>query len=265
MSIPKIMWQSWHDKMVPSGLQTCVDAIKSKHPDFQYNLYNDDMCREFILEHYPQALQAYDDLIPAAYRSDLWRLCVLHKYGGIYLDIKFECVDDFTLHSVLDKEYYVYDYQPRPLPQTRVGNGFIVSLPENPILLEYIDAIIANVNNRFYGETSLDITGPDLFGKILVNHEIELEIAMTYVNNRQTFFKDGIPIMREYRWYRAQTHSRHNHYSVLWRDKGVYVPTPKFEAALNPPMKGPSKFTVGKTVFQRRVKSPSSQRPRESP
>jgi mannosyltransferase OCH1-like enzyme len=220
--------------------------LKEKHPDFKYNVYNDSKCRDFISKYYPKALSAYDTLIPHAYKSDLWRLCVLHKYGGIYLDIKFECVDGFTLHSVLDKEYYVYDYQPNPLPQTRVGNGFIVSFPDNPILLEYIERIVANVDTRFYGQSSLDITGPDLFGKIMVNRDIVLEIAMSYVDKRQTFFKDGVPIMREYRWYRVQTEARQNHYSILWRDRGVYIPNSKFMTTVNAPMIRPSKFVFGK-------------------
>lgn len=227
MSIPKIIWQSWHILVIPSGLRGCVNRLKDTHPDFQHNLFNDKMCRDFISEHYPQALQAYDDLIPHAYRSDLWRACVLHKYGGIYLDIKFECVGDFTLHSLLDKEYYVYDFQPNPLPQTRIANGLIVSQPESPIILEYINAIIANVDTRFYGNTPLDITGPDLLGKILVPHEITLELVMTYVGNLQAFFKDNVMILKEYRWYRTETNARSFHYSIVWKKREVYNPRSK--------------------------------------
>merc|ERR1719476_8124 len=35
-------------------------------------------------------LEAYKSLRPAAYKADLWRLCVLWMHGGIYLDQKMQ-------------------------------------------------------------------------------------------------------------------------------------------------------------------------------
>ena len=42
-------------------------------------------------------LYAYDSLIPSSYKSDLFRYCILYKYGGIYLDIAFESQNNFKL------------------------------------------------------------------------------------------------------------------------------------------------------------------------
>ena len=36
-------------------------------------------------------------------------ICVLYIHGGIYLDIKFECVNKFPLIKLTDKEYWVRD------------------------------------------------------------------------------------------------------------------------------------------------------------
>ena len=64
--------------------------MKKCNPNFYHYLYNDEKCREFIKDFYSEdVLKAYDAIIPAAIKIDLWRYCVLYKYGGIYLDVKF--------------------------------------------------------------------------------------------------------------------------------------------------------------------------------
>ena len=53
---------------------------------------------DFIKNNYPvDVLEAFNKLIPGAYKADLWRYCVLYKLGGIYLDIKYSCVNNFKL------------------------------------------------------------------------------------------------------------------------------------------------------------------------
>lgn len=38
--------------------------------------------------HFPaEVKEAYDDLIPGAFKADLFRYCVLFIYGGVYADI----------------------------------------------------------------------------------------------------------------------------------------------------------------------------------
>ena len=48
--------------------------IKNLNPKFNYFLFDDNDCREFIrLNFRPDVLNAYDRLIPGAYKADLWR------------------------------------------------------------------------------------------------------------------------------------------------------------------------------------------------
>ena len=59
--------------------------------DCIHYLYNDDDCRAFIRDAFPpDVVAAYDLLIPTAFKADLWRYCVLYKFGGVYLDIKYK-------------------------------------------------------------------------------------------------------------------------------------------------------------------------------
>ena len=59
--------------------------------DCIHYLFCDSDCRSFIAREYPpDVVMAYDRLIPTAFKADLWRYCVLYKYGGVYLDAKLE-------------------------------------------------------------------------------------------------------------------------------------------------------------------------------
>ena len=51
--------------------------------------FGDAAARSFIAAHFERAVvDAYDALLPGAFKSDLFRYCVLFECGGIYSDLK---------------------------------------------------------------------------------------------------------------------------------------------------------------------------------
>ena len=54
---------------------------------------DDDDCREFIKNNTPIYLQSYDRIIPGAFKSDIWRLCVLFETGGLYSDTHIRLIN----------------------------------------------------------------------------------------------------------------------------------------------------------------------------
>ena len=48
---------------------------------------NDKDCKNLVDSIDYRISQAYDSLIPTAYKADIWRYCVLYKYGGVYGDM----------------------------------------------------------------------------------------------------------------------------------------------------------------------------------
>jgi hypothetical protein len=75
-------------------MRESVELLKSQNPEFTHYLFDDADCREFIAANFDYSvLDAFDRLIPGAYKADLWRYCVLYVRGGIYLDIKYHCVN----------------------------------------------------------------------------------------------------------------------------------------------------------------------------
>ena len=87
--IPLNIYQTWHTKDLPPLMRNAVNKIIRMNPRFNYKLFDDNDCRNFIKDNFNEdVLNAFDTLIPGAYKADLWRYCILYKNGGVYLDIK---------------------------------------------------------------------------------------------------------------------------------------------------------------------------------
>jgi len=86
-------WDDLKNAGLPPKMYECVvsNLIHNRvGVDCVYYLYNDADCRAFIRSAFPPAVvAAYDRLIPTAFKADLWRYCVLYKFGGVYLDVKY--------------------------------------------------------------------------------------------------------------------------------------------------------------------------------
>lgn len=64
---------------------------------WDYRFYLDSDIEAFLSTHFPpEVKEAYDALIPGAFKADLFRYCVLFVYGGVYADV------DVILESKLD-------------------------------------------------------------------------------------------------------------------------------------------------------------------
>ena len=224
--IPLNIFQTWVSRDFPPKMQDCIYSISQDNREFKHYVYNDADCREFIKNNFDQdVLLAYDSLVPGAYKADLWRYCILFKYGGIYMDVKFHCVDDFKLITLCDDEYFVndrYSYSFRH----GIYNAFIVAKPGNSILEKCINKVVENVNNKYYGETSLDITGPTMMYPLFSPLERgKLNRLHLDNNNVQINITGNIPILASYPEYRYEQskYSPIEHYGVLYSNHKVYM------------------------------------------
>jgi hypothetical protein len=176
-------------------------------------------------------VEAYDSLIPGAYKADLWRYCVLYIHGG----------DGFHLSQVTHKEHFVRDNKVDGI--FGIYNGFMVCKAGNPILLQCINQIAENVNKRFYGVNPLQPTGPQLLSTFLPYTHQDVNMYFRHVLRenktineifKAKFYKKPISqkkilikknCLESYMEYRTEQHTycgKNNHYSYLWHDKNIY-------------------------------------------
>jgi mannosyltransferase OCH1-like enzyme len=226
--IPLNLFTTWNTKELPPMMKKNYESLKSSNPEFNHYLYDDNDCREFIKTHYDaDVLTAFDKLVPGAYKADLWRYCILYKKGGIYCDIKFNCVNGFKLIALTEKEYFVRDWFNK-----RIYNAFMVCKAENPILLKLIQKIVHNTQTNFYGENSLHPTGPNIFTEY-IDKETILGMELFNSTSKNNMRKNTITyrnqygdtvILGSYDEYRDEQKKFQTglHYNELWKQRKIY-------------------------------------------
>jgi mannosyltransferase OCH1-like enzyme len=218
--IPLHVYMTWKTTQMPPLMHKNFVQLCKENPEFQFHLYDDTACSDFIKNHFPpEVLEAYDGLIPGAYKADLWRLCILYINGGIYMDIKLECIGGFRLYEVVDKEHYVLD---RPKDTLHIYNAFMVSKAVSPFLKAGIYKIVQNVKQKYYGKWILSPTGPDMLGQIASHFPINIDMIYPIRFNDHIMYENHL-VLRNYKGYRNEQLRVQKHYSELWYNKSIYV------------------------------------------
>jgi len=226
--IPLNIFQTWHTLNLPLDMKQNVELLKMQNTEFKHFLYDDAMCREFIKNNFDEnVLYTFDKLSPGAYKADLWRYCILYIHGGIYLDIKYHCVNNFKLIKLTNKEYYVND-----LPYCGVSgiyNALLACKSNNVILHKCIYKIVELVKNNSYGRNALGVTGPHMMTEFI---DIK-QLVLSFNGNQIISTK---PILTIYNTYRKEQHkyALNKYYSNMWDEKNIYnYPTLKSRREVN--------------------------------
>ena len=83
--IPRDIYQTWFTKDLPQKMRERVELLKKQNPRFNHYLYDDNDCREFIKNNFkPDVLNAYDSLIPGAYKADLEIMHSFYKWWYLF-------------------------------------------------------------------------------------------------------------------------------------------------------------------------------------
>lgn len=221
-TVPLHIFQTWHTLRLPPFMSKCVNQLKQFNPEFTHHLYDDEMCKTFIREHFEaDVVRAYDTFIPGAYKADLWRYCILYVYGGIYVDIKYQCVPPFKLIELTHQETYVRDREYAKIDG--VYQALLVCYPKNPILYSCIRKMVAYAQENFYGQTCLFV-GPHLVSSYFSKQDMA-EMTLSFVGTG--IDRHGKIILREYPEYRGEVakYAKRKHYSELWLQRNIYAYT----------------------------------------
>lgn len=173
-SIPLVVHQTGPYEALgdaPAALQKALDTwVQRGPPGVRTQWFGDGAADAYVATHFPQYVQDYRALRPGAFKADLWRMLILLREGGIYVDcgvhivagpgnaarmwgqlVSADClfVDD---HNVLAGS---------------VWQGVIAARPRHPLIAAIVEAIIGNIRARMYGSNYLDITGPRAVGRAI--------------------------------------------------------------------------------------------------
>jgi mannosyltransferase OCH1-like enzyme len=166
--IPNIIFRTAEDKKVSSSFYTyCHQKWVELNPDYNIVWYNNCDREKFLKKFYiGDVYNAYKTLKPGAFKADLWRLCVLYKFGGVYVDmfsVPMMSIKNMIKGCLKETKNFI-----SVLDSTKVNaihNGFIICERNHPFLKQTIDDIVENVKKRYYGSSSLYCTGPILLAR----------------------------------------------------------------------------------------------------
>jgi mannosyltransferase OCH1-like enzyme len=213
-------------------MKQIIDELIEMNPEFDYYLYSDEACAKFIEENFDkEVVAAFHTLKPGAYKSDLWRYCILYKLGGVYLDIKFVCMKPLLQVVKEHPTMFVNDIQDNcknSLLRRGLYNAFMISPPNNEVFKYCIAEIVKNSKLRLYKSNTLHVTGPCLLREIVEKHLPNYKPPYVNFDNKQTgqaiIKNEKETICIGYKEYRDEQKlsQKSDHYSVLWKMKDIY-------------------------------------------
>lgn len=161
-AIPRILWQTNYTDRVtlPVYLNYLFNRLMA--PSFEYRFMITEARADFIRGNYPgEIFDNYSKLQIGAAQADFWRLLVLQKYGGVYLDIDAHVVWPlgWIIKPVFEELYIT-------TKGGEISNYFIASKPDNPHLAGMIEVVLSNIKERRL-DNIYELTGPGVFNKML--------------------------------------------------------------------------------------------------
>ena len=211
----------------PKELQDAHDSWSKMNPNYKIKYYSLSDCRKYLKENFedPDFLQAFECLIPYAFKCDFFRYCLLYNEGGWYSDWKQKCLVENLLDK-LNKEkqnnYVFFNDFGNNISDKYISNGFLGFTKNNLILKEIINGIINNVKYKKLYNNSLEITGPGFISKYLDNTQA---IGKFKLINKLPFYifkKNKIIQNKNHKTKLDQNWENGNNYNKLWEENNIY-------------------------------------------
>ncbi len=199
-TIPNILWQTNYTNRVTLAVYINYLFNRLLSPTFEYRFMGTQDIVDFIKSNYSKEINAlYSKIQIGAAQADFWRVLVLQKYGGVYLDIDAHFV--WPLHWLIKPEYkelYIV------IKRGEISNYFVASEMNNIHLKQIIDIIMNNIRESTI-KNVYDLTGPGVFNQVLDKTQVPTS-HYRYTCNQGNFTNEFFQYIDKPRgkWTRAQ-------------------------------------------------------------
>jgi len=189
MEIP----EGWHDYLlyippvtyIPKEIHICQKDLSQLqlhsndwtilNPDYKLNLHDDADCRTFLLNEFSQKhLDLFDFLKHGPIKADFWRVCILYKCGGVYVDSDVQPLVPIDIFLEDNVDFFVCtSYGPNYNP------NFIMAKPGDEFLKQCIDEYLQMYDSKIeYDYWTYSIM--TIFNKLLVLENYKKESGIYY-------------------------------------------------------------------------------------
>lgn len=200
--IPRIVHQIWLGSKIPPKYNYWMSTWMN-WLGWEYRLWTDEDVKDFSL--YNQEL--YDIADNYGEKSDILRLEILLQYGGLYVDVDFECVKPEIfdeLHRCFD--FYI-GFEPlehgllEGFDMFKVCNALMAATPDHPLIKQFIVNMKQNYADNQHLWT-VERTGPAYLTREIFTYEL----GNLYHDQRNIYFPCTLfyPFSEPEMWYSAR-------------------------------------------------------------
>jgi len=205
---------------LPQQIKNALEITKKLNPGYDLYYFDDTEMEQFLLEYNERIYRAFKKLIPGAFKADLFRYCILHRYGGCYSDIGH--TPEVPFEELLKETDIVLVKEIRDFG---IHNGLIIIPPEHKFMEKAIETCLYNIENEIYGISDISITGPKMLGTILENFDLKVNMLNHVIVAQKRYIKDSSNntiVIPKFENYDSIMYPEGNDYHVLWNNHKVF-------------------------------------------
>ncbi|RKZ50162.1 MAG: hypothetical protein DRR16_10950 [Candidatus Parabeggiatoa sp. nov. 3] len=195
MKVPKIIHQIWDDQNIPGWLAKYAASWLHFNPEWRYVFWTIDDLNAMVIKEFPSLLKTYNSLPLKIMKIDLARYCLMSKYGGVYVDLDFECYrplgDVFTKNKLtlswewpgatkpgltgdsdaLSISRIEEHFLSTATYEHTLGNAILASNPSHALWTAVIGALErSQFNSRIKNDEVFGLTGPQFLTQQFIRH-----------------------------------------------------------------------------------------------
>lgn len=185
MKIPKIIHQIWIGPKPPPKF---MNSWKKHHPEYQHILWDNEIIKEMFPLVNQHLYDQYNNERANVWngRSNLLRLEILKRFGGIYIDADCHCLRPMEGNFLNDDFFAVYANE--KARKGIIANGVIGCVPEHPIIIECISRL---KKQKKLQQPSHLFSGPTFLTRVIGELKTPATILPSYYFYPH-FYRDGI-------------------------------------------------------------------------
>lgn len=138
-----------------------VENIKRLNPDWTHVMWDNDTIRALLEDKYSEILNFYDNVIDLpgdinylASKSDIGRFVIMYEYGGCYMDVDVECVDNLnSIVSSIPKQKSIFACAEK---YGLYSSQFFMASPKINVLKDTVNNITSKKDKGKLGGTMTD-------------------------------------------------------------------------------------------------------------
>lgn len=193
-AVSRIIWSAWLQGLdnAPEMVNVCLESHQKHLPGYEFRVLDMENYRQWVeLPEWVEEKYARG-MIPAALFSDVLRVAVLKRYGGVWMDASVLCTgfDNQQLQKqwteVENSRFAVFRYYRKgDRYPSGLSNWFIAATPDNIVLTSVYDMLTAYWRDY---DCTIDYYMMHLFISCALKAFPEMERGIPKLNSRYSFF-----------------------------------------------------------------------------